>query len=101
MTATTGTTELRSRGYRLTPQRQLVLDAVRDARARTPDEIAGARAGEQAPSVNLSTVYRTLDLLEEVGLVTHTHLGHGAPTYHPADDERPRPPGLPASAATS
>jgi Fur family ferric uptake transcriptional regulator len=78
-------TELRSRGYRLTPQRQLVLAAVRRLGHATPDEIAGA---EQAtvPSVNLSTVYRTLDLLEEVGLVTHTHLGHGAPTYHPADE---------------
>jgi Fur family transcriptional regulator, ferric uptake regulator len=27
-------------------------------------------------------VYRTLELLEQVGLVTHTHLGHGAPRYH-------------------
>ena len=32
--------------------------------------------------MNISTVYRTLELLEELGLVTHTHLGHGAPTYH-------------------
>ena len=77
--------ELRARGYRLTPQRQLVLDAVRSLGHSTPDEIAAA-VQEQSPAVNLSTVYRTLDLLEEVGLVTHTHLGHGAPTYHPADD---------------
>ena len=85
MSADDWQTELRSRGYRLTPQRQLVLDAVRRLGHGTPDEIAGA-VQATAPSVNLSTVYRTLDLLEEVGLVTHTHLGHGAPTYHPADE---------------
>lgn len=78
-------TELRARGYRLTPQRQLVLDAVRALGHSTPEEIAVKVQAESA-SVNLSTVYRTLDLLEELGLVTHTHLGHGAPTYHPADE---------------
>lgn len=40
----------------------------------------------RANAVNISTVYRTLELLDELGLVTHTHLGHGAPTYHLADD---------------
>src|SRR5439155_19228722 len=34
--------------------------------------------------VNISTIYRTLELLEQLGLVTHTHLGHGAPRYHMA-----------------
>ena len=77
--------ELRARGYRSTPQRQLVLEAVRELGHSTPDEIA-AKVKQTAPSVNVSTVYRTLDLLEDLGLVTHTHLGHGAPTYHPADE---------------
>jgi Fur family ferric uptake transcriptional regulator len=36
--------------------------------------------------VNLSTVYRTLELLEELELVSHTHLGHGAPIYHAAHE---------------
>jgi len=77
--------ELRARGYRMTQQRQMVLDAVRSLGHSTPDEIAGS-VKLTAPTVNVSTVYRTLDLLEELGLVTHTHLGHGAPTYHAADD---------------
>ena len=34
-----------------------------------------------APAVNITTIYRTLDLLERIGMVRHTHLGHGAPTY--------------------
>ncbi len=32
--------------------------------------------------MNISTVYRTLELLEQLSLVTHSHLGHGAPSYH-------------------
>lgn len=76
-------TELRARGYRLTPQRQLVLEAVQQLEHPTPDEIL-AHVRERAAGVNVSTVYRTLDLLESVGLVTHAHLSHGAPTYHSA-----------------
>ncbi len=76
---------LRGRGYRLTPQRQLVLEAVDALGHGTPDEIC-ARVRQTADAVNISTVYRTLELLEELGLVTHTHLGHGAPTYHSAAD---------------
>lgn len=74
---------LRARGYRITPQRQLVLDAVTALRHATPDEIC-TEVQRHAPAVNLSTVYRTLEVLEEVGMVTHTHLSHGAPTYHAA-----------------
>lgn len=77
--------QLRARGYRLTPQRQLVLEAVARLGHATPDEIA-ERVRATASGVNISTVYRTLELLEELGLVTHTHLGHGAPTYHAAED---------------
>jgi Fur family transcriptional regulator, ferric uptake regulator len=77
---------LRARGYRLTFQRQLVLQAVTTLRHGTPDEIC-VEVQRSAGGVNISTVYRTLELLEELGLVTHTHLGHGAPTYHAASDE--------------
>ena len=73
--------ELRARGYRVTPQRQLVLEAVTALEHATPEEIC-ARVQQTARGVNISTVYRTLELLEQLGLVTHTHLGHGAPRYH-------------------
>ena len=75
---------LRAKGYRLTPQRQLVLDAVTELGHATPDE-ACAWVKERSSAVNISTIYRTLELLEELGLVTHAHLSHGAPTYHAAD----------------
>ena len=78
--------ELRRRGYRLTPQRQMVLEAVGELGHGTPDEIAAA-VHQKASGVNISTVYRTLELLEEIGLVRHTHLGHGAPTYSVATDD--------------
>jgi Fur family ferric uptake transcriptional regulator len=75
--------ELRSRGYRLTPQRQLVLEAVTTLGHATPEDVH-AWVRERSASVNISTVYRTLELLEDVGLVNHAHLTHGAPTYHAA-----------------
>ena len=77
-------TELRQtlhrKGLRMTPQRQLVLDAVSDLGHATPEAVCG-RVQETAPAVNITTIYRTLDLLEQLGIVRHTHLGHGAPTY--------------------
>jgi Fur family transcriptional regulator, ferric uptake regulator len=73
--------ELRARGYRVTPQRQLVLEAVTALEHATPEEIC-TRVQQTARGVNISTVYRTLELLEQLSLVTHSHLGHGAPRYH-------------------
>lgn len=77
--------QLRAKGYRLTPQRQLVLEAIVALGHATAEDIL-AQVRETASGINISTVYRTLDLLEELALVTHTHLSHGAPTYHVADD---------------
>ncbi|MGI9197975.1 MAG: Fur family transcriptional regulator [Candidatus Nanopelagicales bacterium] len=77
---------LRSHGFRITPQRQLVLEAVDRLGHGSPEEIL-AEVQRHAAGVNLSTVYRTLEVLEEVGLVTHAHIGHGAPTYHSVSDE--------------
>ena len=73
--------ELRARGYRVTPQRQLVLEAVTELEHGTPEEIC-ATVQQTARGVNISTIYRALELLEQLGLVSHTHLGHGAPRYH-------------------
>jgi len=75
-------TRLRSRGMRMTPQRDHVLAAVQRLGHATPEQI-----GEAVPGVDITTVYRTLEVLEEIGLVRHTHLGHGAPTFRPADDQ--------------
>ena len=76
---------LRGSGYRLTPQRELILAAVERLGHATPDEVlAEVRAHSEA--VNVSTVYRTLEVLEELGLVRHAHLSDRAPTYHSVTD---------------
>ena len=79
--------ELRSRGLRLTAQRQLVLEAVYKLGHATPDQVH-AEVARTAAGVNITTVYRTLELLEELGLVTHAHLSHGAPTYHGVTEQQ-------------
>ncbi|MDT5041233.1 MAG: Fur family transcriptional regulator, ferric uptake regulator [Actinoplanes sp.] len=78
---------LRERGLRLTPQRQLILEAVHQLGHATPEQIHHC-VRERAAGVNITTVYRTLELLEELGLVSHTHLSHGSPTYHRAGEDQ-------------
>ncbi|KQT92257.1 Fur family transcriptional regulator [Marmoricola sp. Leaf446] len=74
---------LRSSGHRLTPQRELVLRAVEELGHATPDEVH-AEVRRHSDSVNLSTIYRTLELLDDLGLIRHAHLTDRAPTYHSA-----------------
>jgi Fur family transcriptional regulator, ferric uptake regulator len=74
---------LRASGYRLTPQRELVLAAVEKLGHATPDEVY-AEVRTHSQSVNLSTIYRTLELLNDLGLIRHAHLSDRAPTYHTA-----------------
>ena len=76
---------LRERGYRLTPQRELILAAVERLGHATPDEVL-AEVRQHSAAVNSSTVYRTLEVLEELGLVRHAHLTDRAPTYHSVTD---------------
>lgn len=73
---------LRERGMRMTSQRQRVMDAVRQLVHATPDQVA-----EAVPDVDLTTVYRTLETLEQIGMLAHTHLGHGPQSYRLADDD--------------
>lgn len=76
---------LRERGYRITPQREAIVEEVMRAEGHiTPQDVA-RRVQRRLPAVNASTVYRTLDLLEEVGVVTHSHLERGA-EYHRAGE---------------
>jgi Fur family ferric uptake transcriptional regulator len=71
---------LRAMGMRLTPQRVRILDAVRVLEHATPDGLAAAVGSDGGPA--LSTIYRNLETLEAVGIVSHTHLDHRSPTYH-------------------
>ena len=72
-------TRLRAAGRRLTPQRQQVLDAVERLGPANPEPIVESIPG--APMA-LSTVYRSLEALQELGLVTHTHVADRVRSYH-------------------
>ena len=73
---------LRAHGMRLTSQRQRVLDAVAGLGHASPEEIVEAVAADGCAAMSASTVYRSLDALQELGLVSHTHVDHRVPSYH-------------------
>jgi Fur family ferric uptake transcriptional regulator len=73
--------KLRGSGKRMTAQREQILRAVETLGHATPDEVL-AEVHKHSTSINISTVYRTLEILEELGLVRHAHLSDRAPTYH-------------------
>jgi Fur family ferric uptake transcriptional regulator len=78
---------LKGRSLRITRARRAicqVLAASRDDHLSASDILDLARE-RTASGINQSTVYRTLDVLEELGYLHHVHLGHGAGIYHLSD----------------
>lgn len=76
---------LSRQGYRMTPQRLMILSAIENSDDHISAEEIHTQVAARFPNVNISTVYRTLDLLEKLGMVTKTDLGGGRVRYHPAD----------------
>lgn len=72
--------KLRGGGYKVTPQRRAVLEAIAAEQHQSMEEIRG-----RCPGVGLVTVYRALDLLSDLGLVRRLDLGDG-PRYELAED---------------
>jgi len=72
----------RLKGLRWTPQRQTVIDvlAASDGHVTGADLVERCRASD--PGTTPSTVYRTLDVLERLGLVRHGHGANGREEYH-------------------
>ncbi|MEK9162801.1 MAG: Fur family transcriptional regulator [Chloroflexota bacterium] len=66
---------MRERGFRVTPQRQLILDVICKCSNHTTPEAIYKRVRVKFPSVNLATVYRSLDFLCEMRLVVATQIG--------------------------
>ena len=73
---------LRERGLRWTPQRRLLIDVM----AETDGHITAAELVERCraadPETTPSTVYRSLDVLEELGLIRHCHGVAGREEFH-------------------
>ena len=75
---------LSEQGYRLTPQRVMIISAIENSDGHISAEEIYAQVAAKYPQVNVSTVYRTLELLKRLGLVTETDFGEGRVRYHPA-----------------
>jgi Fur family transcriptional regulator, ferric uptake regulator len=71
---------MRGRGYKATPQRMAVLRALAAEQHQSMESIRS-----RCPRVGMVTVYRTLDLLNGLGIVRRLHLGDGA-RYELAED---------------
>jgi len=76
---------LREKGHRLTPQRMLVIEALHRAAKHISAEELYKQLHSRYPYANISTVYRTLELLKELNLVTEADFGEGRVRYHAAD----------------
>jgi Fur family ferric uptake transcriptional regulator len=76
---------LQEKGYRLTPQRMLVIEALHNADQHISAEEIYEQLHSRYPYSNISTVYRTLELLKKLDLVTETDFGEGRVRYHVAE----------------
>ena len=76
---------LRENGHRLTPQRMLVIEALHNADRHISAEELYKQLRNRYPYANISTVYRTLELLKELNLVTEADFGEGRVRYHVAE----------------
>src|SRR5260221_259378 len=76
---------LRKRGYRLTPQRYMILSVIEEAEEHLSIDQILERVQKRNPYVSLSTIYRTLELLRELGLVRENHLPGQQPRYEIAE----------------
>ena len=76
---------LQKKGHRLTPQRMLVIEALHNADKHISAEEIYEHLHSHYPYANISTVYRTLELLKKLDLVTETNFGEGYVRYHVAE----------------
>jgi len=66
----------------------MILSAIENSGNHISAEEIYAQIVAKYPNVNISTVYRTMELLKRLGLVTETDLGEGRVRYHPAEQGR-------------
>ncbi len=72
---------LREHGYKLTPQRRAVIKAIAGTREHmTPAELH-EKVRRENPGIGLVTVYRTMELLADIGLICELHSGNNCRSY--------------------
>lgn len=73
--------KLRDQGYRITPQREMIVHIIAHCKCHMSAEEVMENLREKTSSINIATVYRTLDLLVENGLASRFYLGNGKTAY--------------------
>ena len=77
---------LRRRGFRMTPQREIILAAIGEGHGHTAFDQIFARVQARSPAMNRATIYRTLEFLEELDLVRHPVVEVGVARWHGASE---------------
>lgn len=72
---------VRAKGGRATASRRVLLEVLFDSNDHRSVEDLAAAVQARSPDVHLSTIYRNLEELERLGVIVHSHLGHGPATY--------------------
>jgi Fur family ferric uptake transcriptional regulator len=72
---------LRKRGHKITPQREMIVKAIVEGEQHMTVEEIFAKVQERTKAVNIATVYRTLDLLVNMGLINRTDMGDDVISY--------------------
>lgn len=73
--------ELRQRGFRITPQREMIILAIAHSPQHITAEEISDKLQEHTQAINIATVYRTLDLLWQEGFACRNDLSEGKVVY--------------------
>jgi Fur family transcriptional regulator, ferric uptake regulator len=87
-TVTAAIAAVRSHGLRVSTSRRMVLEALFGAGVPVSADRIATGLGGRLPPLDLASVYRNLDTLEQLGVVRHFHAGHGAGLYTLAGHDR-------------
>lgn len=83
------TRALRERGQRVTRPRLAVIEALATLDGHPSAEAVASAVATTSDAVHRATIYRTLDTLADLGVVTHVHSSQGTTSYHLADLAEP------------
>lgn len=80
---------MKNKGYKLTPQRRYIIDAVMENSEQhlSIDEIY-TEVKKVCPEIGIATVYRTVQMLEQIGVLTKHHFDDGCSRYELADESK-------------
>jgi len=72
---------VRARGGRATPSRRALLEVLFETDGHMSAEELASAVQDRSPEVHISTIYRNMEDLQRLGVIVHSHMGHGPATY--------------------